>query len=187
MSTTVGAYHIGLCILYWMMQQFLYYLSEHKFGQDPPLPDFDKLLRHIHTKTLDGFLGCLPASWLEKVCPDAQTQTNRGALAPLSPDPRPTHNHESLEPVMNTNYVNSVKKRWLTSGLSNLQAMLQAHSGDGAPLVPKMGDQEACLSWIIKGRCFTNCPRVATHKQVNQALVAQVYTHMDSCGVPASN
>ena len=27
-----GAYHVGLCILYWMMQQFLYYLSEHKFG-----------------------------------------------------------------------------------------------------------------------------------------------------------
>ena len=27
-----GAYHIGLCILYWMTQQFLYYLSERKFG-----------------------------------------------------------------------------------------------------------------------------------------------------------
>ena len=27
-----GAYHVALCILYWMMQQFLYYLSEHKFG-----------------------------------------------------------------------------------------------------------------------------------------------------------
>ena len=88
---------------------------------------------------------------------------------------------------MNTNYVNSVKKRWLTSGLSNLQAMLQAHSGDVAPPVPKIGDQEACLSWIIKGRCFVNCPRVATHKQANQALIAQVHTLMDACGVPASN
>lgn len=44
------------------------------------------------------------------------------------------------------NYMNSVKKRWLASGLSNLQAMLQAHSGDGVPPVLKMGDQEACLS-----------------------------------------
>ena len=88
---------------------------------------------------------------------------------------------------MNMNYVNSVKKRWLASGLSNLQAMLQAHSGDGAPLVPKMGDQEACLSWIIKGRCFANCPRVATHKQANQALIVQVHMLMDTCGVPASN
>ena len=71
-----GAYHVGLRILYWMTQQFLHYLSEHKFGRDPPLPDFPALLRHVHTKTLDGFLGCLPASWLEKVHPGAQTQTN---------------------------------------------------------------------------------------------------------------
>ena len=183
-----GAYHVRLCILYWMMQQFLYYLSEHKFGRDPPLLDFAGLLRHIHTKTLDGFLGCLPASWLKKVRPDAQTQTNQGALVQMSPDPHPACNCRSLEPVMNTNYVNSVKKRWLASGLlSNLQAMLQAHSGDGAPLVPKMGDPEACLSWIIKGRCFANCPRVATHKQANQVLVAQVHTLMDACGVPTSN
>ena len=83
--------------------------------------------------------------------------------------------------------MNSIKKHWLASGLSNLQAMLQAHSGDRVPPVPKMGDQEACLSWIIKGQCFTNCPRVATHKQVNQVLVAQIHTLMDVCGMPASN
>ena len=87
---------------------------------------------------------------------------------------------------MNTNYVN-VKKCWLASGLSNLQAMLQAHSGDRAPLVPKMGDQEACLSWIIKGRCFVNCPRVTTHKQANQVLIVQVHTLMDTYVVPTSN
>jgi hypothetical protein len=58
-------YHVMLRILYWITQQFLYYLSERKFGHDPPLPDFSGLLRHVHTKTLDGFLGRLPASWLE--------------------------------------------------------------------------------------------------------------------------
>ena len=52
---------------------------------------------------------------------------------------------------------------------------------------PKMGDQEASLSWIIKGRCFANCPRAATHKQANQVLVAQVHALMDACWVPASN
>ena len=68
-----GAYHVGLHILYWMMQQFLYYLLECKFGRDLPLPDFAGQLCHVDTKTLDGFLGHLPASWLEKLCPDAQT------------------------------------------------------------------------------------------------------------------
>ena len=42
-----GAYHIGLHILYWMTQQFLYYLSECKFGQDLPLPDFAGLLQGV--------------------------------------------------------------------------------------------------------------------------------------------
>ena len=65
--------------------------------------------------------------------------------------------------------------------------MLQVHSGEGALPVPKMGKQEACLSWIIKGRCFTNCPQLTTHKQANQALVVQVHTLMDVCGVPTSN
>ena len=68
-----GAYQVRLCILYWMTQQFLYYLSERKFGQDPPLLDFSRQLHHVHTKTLDGFLGHLPASWLERVHPKAHT------------------------------------------------------------------------------------------------------------------
>ena len=72
---------------------------------------------------------------------------------------------------MNTNYMNLIKKCWHASGLSTLQTMFQAHSGEGVPLVLKMGEQEACLSWIIKGRCFTNCAQVTTHKQANQAMV----------------
>ena len=49
-----ACHHMGLRILYWLTQQFLYYLSQHKFGRDPPLPDFDGLMRHTHTKTLDA-------------------------------------------------------------------------------------------------------------------------------------
>jgi hypothetical protein len=76
---------------------------------------------------------------------------------------------------MNTNYVNSLKKRWQASGFNTLQAMLQAHMGKGTPLVPKMGDQESCLSWLIKGQCFANCPHATTHKQANQALIADMF------------
>ena len=65
--------------------------------------------------------------------------------------------------------------------------MFQAHSGEGVLLVLKMHEQEAFLSWIIKGRCFANCPQVATYKQANQALVTQVHALMDVCGIPASN
>ena len=74
-----GAYQVGLHILYWMTQHFLYYLSERKFGWDPPLLDFSGLLHHVHTKTLDSFcLGHLPVSWLEQVHPEAHTQASQG-------------------------------------------------------------------------------------------------------------
>jgi hypothetical protein len=124
---------------------------------------------------------CRPPGWSEST-PTVRLQE------PRAPQGTPTScTCGTPEGVTNTNYVNSIKKRWQASGLSTLQLMLQAHSGEGAPPVPKMGEQEACLSWLIKGWCFANCPHVATHKQVNQALIAQVHALMDACGLPASN
>jgi hypothetical protein len=69
------AYMMALRILYWLTQQFLYFLSERKFGRNPSLPAFSTLLQHLHTKMLDGFLGRLPASWMEQVAPSAATTT----------------------------------------------------------------------------------------------------------------
>ena len=66
------AYLMALQILYWLTQQFLYFLTERKFGRNQALPAFSTLLQHLHTKTLDGFLGHLPASWMEHVTPALQ-------------------------------------------------------------------------------------------------------------------
>ena len=65
--------------------------------------------------------------------------------------------------------------------------MLQAYTGEGRPTMPMLGDKEACLSWLVKGRCFANCGRADTHKQAGSALVAQVHALMDSCGVLSRN
>ena len=67
------AYLMALHILYWLTQHFLYFLTERKFGRNPSLPAFSTLLQHLHTKTLDSFLGHLPASWMEQVGPSATT------------------------------------------------------------------------------------------------------------------
>jgi hypothetical protein len=136
---------------------------------------------------LDGFLGHLPASWLERVHPEGSTPGASSATSPGGQGTQASHTCSTLEGVNNTNYVNSLKKHWQASGLSTLQSMLQVNSGKGAPPVPKMGKQEACLSWLIKGCCFANCPHMATHKQANQALIAQVHALMDACGLPTSN
>ena len=39
-----ACYHMALRILYWLTQQFLYFLSQRKFSRDLLLPDFEGLL-----------------------------------------------------------------------------------------------------------------------------------------------
>ena len=70
---------MALRILYWLTQQFLHFLTERKFGQNPLLPVFSTLLQHLHMKTLDSFLSCLPASWMEQVGPSATTPSRTSA------------------------------------------------------------------------------------------------------------
>ena len=143
-----------LCILFWLTQQFLYYLSERKFGRAPPILDFPGLLRHLHTKTLDGFLGCLPALWLEQASPRVMPWLMSGA----APTQASRWGQGSTSPATNTNYVASIKRCWLASGHATIAQLLQAYTGEGEPPVPTVGDQAACLSWILKGRCYESCP-----------------------------
>ena len=173
-----ACHHMALWILYWLTQQFLYYLSHCKFGRDPPLPNFDRLMRHTHTKTLDGFVGKLPTSWMEKVKPPAaaaSTQTKKGKDKDAEADIQ----------VTNTNWNPSLKKCWEASGLTMLHDMLKKKP-DNVDIL-KMGDKTACLSWIVKGHCFSTCPPKDLHKQANSALVDATHKLMDACSVPASN
>ena len=103
-----GAYHMALRILYWLSQQFLYFLSQRKFNRDPPLPDFPGLLRHLETKTLDGFLGHLPATWLEHIQPTAAgpSGTTKAAAKATAKSDKVRGAHT---PVTNTNYNAAIK------------------------------------------------------------------------------
>ena len=86
---------IALQIMYWLTQQFLYYLSQHKFGYNPQLPTFKALLQHTQTKILDRFFGCLPVSWIEQVKPTKTPSTGGKSTkaqrpkAPTSNSPTP--------------------------------------------------------------------------------------------------
>jgi hypothetical protein len=176
-----GAYRMALRIMYWLTQQFLYYLSERKFNRDPAIPDFQALMRHTITKTLDGFLGQLPASWLEHIQPTAATSATAKATT-KSDKAKGAHT-----PVTNTNYNNAIKKRWEAGAFASIKAMLDAHNADTEVKLPKFGADDACLSWLLKGRCFADCPRVNTHKQAAQPIVAQTHSLLDACGVAPSN
>lgn len=96
---------MALCILYWLMQQFQYFLSERKFNRDPTIPDFSALVHHVHTKMLGGFLGQPPTMWLEQVQPT-------GAPPPAKATPKVEKMRGAHNRVTNTNYNNAIKKRW---------------------------------------------------------------------------
>jgi hypothetical protein len=177
---------MALRILYWMTQQYLYFLSERKFNRDPAIPDFQALVRHVHTKTLDGFLGQLPATWLEHIQPTTTATPPTGKAASTatgkSEKARGAHN-----PVTNTNYNSALKKRWEAGACTTIKTMLDAHNADSEVKLPKFGNNDACLSWLLKGRCFADCPRANTHKQAAQAVIAQTHALLDACGVASSN
>ena len=174
------AYMIGLHIMYWLTQQFLYFLSQQKLGATPTLPPFDMLLQHTQTKTLDGFLGCLLASWLEQVKPADQKSLGRTSSS----------NKSSIiskrSRVTNTNWNMSIKKHWEAANIISLNKMLEAKDPNATAPLPKFRDMEACLSWLIKGRCFDNCQCVSTHKQAGAAMVTQVHTLLNVYGIPTS-
>lgn len=175
------AYVMSLRILYWLTQQFLYFLSQRKFNRNLPLPDFDALLCHAHTKTLDGFLGQLPASWMEQV------KLTKTPMTMGKKKAQTENTSGSSTKANNTNWNVSIKKRWEASNLQSIKELLNnKREGVDAPL-PKFGDNVACLSWLVKGRCFTNCSRASTHKQAGPQVVEQTHALFNACGVPASN
>ena len=88
---------------------------------------------------------------------------------------------------MNTNYQTSLKKCWQASGHATIAQLIQAYASKGTPTMPTMGDQPACLSWIMKGHCFDNCAQANTHKQASQTILAQVHAFLDACGMASSN
>ena len=142
------AYMIGLQILYWLTQQFLYFLSQRKLGATPALPAFNMLLQHTQTKTLDGFLGCLLVSWLEQVKPAENTSSGGASTSTKSAKV------SGGVCVTNTNWNMSVKKHWEAANIMLLNKMLEAKDppSANAPLPKFAGDKDACLSWLIKGK-----------------------------------
>jgi hypothetical protein len=65
--------------------------------------------------------------------------------------------------------------------------MLDAHNVYTEVKLPKFGNNDACLLWLLKGHCFADCPSAHTHKQAAKAIIAQMHTLLDACGVASSN
>ena len=104
------------------------------------------LLQHTQTKTLDGFLGRLLASWLEQVKPT--NQKSSGSSGGANAGNRTSAGKGSQ--VTNTNWNASIKKCWEVANIASLNKMLEAKDPNATALLPKLRDKDACLSWLIK-------------------------------------
>ena len=51
---------------------------------------------------------------------------------------------------------------------------------------PKVGDKDACLTWLLCGSCLEDCTRKARHKTASEAVVKQAHQLLTHCGVPTS-
>ena len=127
---------------------------------------------------MDGFVGKRPTSWMEKVKPATSGALNRSKKGKDKDMEADIH-------VTNINWNPSLKERWEASGFNVLHNMLKKKPDTVE--IPKFRDKTACLSWIIKGQCFSTCPCKDLHKPANAALVDATHKLMDACGVPTSN
>ncbi len=166
---------LGVRIMYWITQHFLYYLSELKLGRaGVQLPDFAGLERSVNVKTVENFVPQLPTGWVEY-----QSGSRSGASTGT--------NTPKGERVTNIHYVDSIKKRWKESGHSTMAEMIRAKPADSTVPIPKIGNEDACLSYHVKGSCFSNCPRKASHKHIGTNIVAGLHAYLDACNMPQAS
>jgi len=72
---------VCLRILCWQQQEFFCYLDlVKKETANPPLPEFDKLLKALRIKNHESYLSTLPETWVTLAKPGAKRQGegNRG-------------------------------------------------------------------------------------------------------------
>ena len=85
----------------------------------------------------------------------------------------------------NTSWNPSLKKHWKASGFTVLNDILK-NKPENMEL-PKLSNDIACLSWLIKGKCHSTYVHANCHKQAGATVIENMHKLMDMCGMPTSN
>jgi len=171
--------HIALRMMYWITTEFADYIDGRRQNRDPPLPNWNLIIKMTRTKNFDG-LGELPEAWLQQVKDEAAPTP---APAP-GPSPAPAGGAAGVR-VSNDNQNPGLKRRFEGSGCKTVNEMLKKAKDAGKAVdVPTMGGYPACLTFHLLGRCWGNCKRAQTHKYCPPAVAAKIHSVMDACDVP---
>ena len=88
--------------------------------------------------------------------------------------------------VTSTNPDEALMQRFRNSGHATISSLLGAKTVD-AITYPKHNGKDACLSWLLKGRCTTGCSRSASHVQPSNTVKVATHQILNDCGVPPSS
>jgi hypothetical protein len=83
--------------------------------------------------------------------------------------------------VINTGINTALKKCWAESGHKTITEMLKGAPKNKPVVLPKVGLDNVCLTWALKGSCYENCCQKATHKHYGDAVHKRIYEVMDKC------
>jgi hypothetical protein len=86
--------------------------------------------------------------------------------------------------VVNPRANAALKDRWAKSGLTNVVQLLAKCTDDTKK--PKFGEEDACLTWLLRGSCLEGCSRKSTHKAAPEAVIKQAHELLTHCGVPTN-
>ena len=93
---------------------------------------------------------------------------------------RPSRGSKILNPCANA----GLRDRWNRSGLTTVAQLLAKCTNDTKK--PKVGEEDACLTWLLHGSCLEDCARKASHKTASKAVVKQAHKLLTHCGVPTN-
>ena len=183
----------GLRVIMWVQQSTFLYLRKVRDQEpvapparlpDVPLPDYEELADKLSMGMHNLALPTIPEAWMELIksqLPEYFTQEPeriRGGGPGDSAGKQGSGGGKVV--VINSKQDQSLKKRWVDSGHETIKELL---SKGNNPDIPKYGQTPVCLSWCLKGKCTSDCPRANAHKHYGDALVKQIHEVLTVCQV----
>jgi hypothetical protein len=167
----------SLRVMFWVHTHLGDYIEEVQQGSIPTPLDFQswagRVRRGEYNLLADppsGWFKLLPKPKAHSEVPPASSGTGGGGTAAAP--------QRTVNPRPNA----GLKERWDKSGLTSMKQLLDKRSD--STKAPKLGGNEACLTWLLRGGCLDNCHRKGTHKTSPPALIREVHDLLDHCGVP---
>ena len=152
-------------------------------GASPPLPSFDALYNIVATRTYQN-LPALPEAYIARPpatptpAPATQTPSTRPAATPPASSAPPAQPPAAASGIRgnivnNTSLNASWKQAYDNAGI-RVQALRDMSD---RPTARRDGrDVDICLAYHLRGMCFDNCSRSATHGNLSAAEKTKVQT-----------